>query len=150
MPGFPYENASGGKVSALAEIQKTLLTFGADKFGVAEDWASGEVAIHFQLRGRVVKVKANSYGYTKAWLARNPTANGSYSAERQRRAEKLGQMAVWSILRDWIKGQCTAIEVGMLTVDQAFIGQIVLDDGSTVMERIEQQKILPQIEGPKP
>lgn len=149
MPGFPYENASGGKASALAEIEKTLKTFGADKFAIAESWAAGDVAIHFELRGRVIKVKANSYGYTQAWLARNPTSSGSYSPERQRRAEKLGKMAVWSILRDWIKGQLTAIEVGMLTVDQAFIGQIVLDDGSTVMERIEQQNILPQIEGPK-
>lgn len=145
--GFPYENASGGKNSALAEIQKTLKTFGADKFAVAEDWSSGEVAIHFQLRGRTIKVKANSYGYTKAWLARNPTVK--YNADHEKRGIKLGQIAVWSMLRDWIKGQCTAIEVGMLTVDQAFIGQIVLESGETVMERIEQQKILPQIEGPK-
>lgn len=147
MPGFPYENASGGKASALAEIQKTLKTFGADKFAVAEDWASGEVAIHFTLRGRTIKVKANGYGYAKAWLARNPTVKRN--ADHEARGIKLGNVAVWSILRDWIKGQCTAIEVGMLTVEQAFIANIVLDNGETVMERIEQQKMLPQIEGPK-
>lgn len=146
MAGFPYENATSGK-AALIDMQKVLQSFGATSFGVMERWESGDVIVQFELRGRRIQVAANSYGYTKAWLTRNKTQK--YNTEHQNRAIKLGQTAVYSILRDWIKGQVTAIEVGMLTFDQAFLSHIVLDSGETVMERIEQQKILPQLPAPR-
>jgi hypothetical protein len=56
---------------------------------------------------------------------------------------EIGQIAVWSILRDWIKGQITAIECGMLSFEGAFLGQIMLPDGQTVLERIERDNVLP-------
>ena len=58
-------------------------------------------------------------------------------------------MAVYSILRDWIKGQITAIETGILTFEGAFLGQILLPSGQTVLEHATTAKLLPALEGPK-
>ena len=54
-----------------------------------------------------------------------------------------GQIAVWSILRDWIKGQLMAIENEILSFDAAFLGQILLPSGKTVHEQIEEKKCFP-------
>jgi hypothetical protein len=53
-----------------------------------------------------------------------------------------GQIAVFSILRDWIKGQITAVECGILSFQGAFLGQIVLPNGETVLQRVEREDIL--------
>jgi hypothetical protein len=60
----------------------------------------------------------------------------------ERRALRVGQVAVYSILRDWIKGQVTAVEVGILSFEAAFLGQIMLRDGETVLERIQHTGML--------
>ena len=60
-----------------------------------------------------------------------------------------GQIAVWSILRDWIKGQLMAIENEILSFDAAFLGQILLPSGKTVHEQIEEKNMLPALEAPK-
>ena len=47
-----------------------------------------------------------------------------------------------SILRDWLTGQITAVEVGMLSFVGAFLGQLMLPSGETVLERIERDNLL--------
>lgn len=67
------------------------------------------------------------------------------NAERaQRQALKFGGMAVYSILRDWVKGQVTAIEIGMLTFEAGFLSHILLANGETVIGHMQHQKLLPQ------
>ena len=58
-------------------------------------------------------------------------------------------VAVYSILRDWIKGQITAIETGILSFEGAFLGQILLGNGKSVLEHVTESKMLPVLEGPK-
>jgi hypothetical protein len=60
-------------------------------------------------------------------------------------AKQIGGVAVYSILRDWIKGQVTAVETGILSFEGAFLGQILLENGKTVEEHITSTGIL-QIE----
>ncbi len=45
-------------------------------------------------------------------------------------------------LRDWIKGQVTAVEVGMLSFNGAFLGQILLGNGETVLKRVERSDMV--------
>jgi hypothetical protein len=61
----------------------------------------------------------------------------------------IASVAVYSILRDWIKGQITAIETGILTFEGAFLGQILLGNGQTVLEQVFESKMLPALEAPK-
>ena len=45
-------------------------------------------------------------------------------------------------LRDWVKGQVTAIETGMLSFEGAFLGQILLPNGQTVLEAAKSSGML--------
>jgi hypothetical protein len=141
---LPYENATSGK-SAIGEMQKLLKTFGASSFGTMEDFAAGKVIVQFEWRERRVSIEASFKGYAAAWLRHhphNPRYHRQSKVEYERRALSVGETAVWSILRDWIKGQLTAVEVGMLSFEGAFLGQILLPTGQTVFERITVQKLL--------
>lgn len=146
---LPYENATSGK-TALTDMQKILQAFGAASFGCMENFADGEVIVQFRWRSRDVVIKASARGYAAAWLKHHPYGprTRGMKADHEKRALKIGQTAVYSILRDWIKGQITAVEVGMLSFEGAFLGQLLLSDGSTVLERVERERLL-QIEKPQ-
>jgi hypothetical protein len=155
---LPYSNATSGE-KALGEIQKLLRGFGCNKFGSMSDDEADEILVQFEYRGRPVSVKASIRGYAAAWLRENPPTiyqtdiNAGRAAAKkhaqERKAMDLASVAVYSILRDWIKGQITAVETGILTFEGAFLGQILLPNGRTVLEHASESKLLPQIEGPK-
>ena len=140
---LPYERASSGK-AALDDMQKLLRSFGATSFGVMEDFSAGSLTVQFVWRERRVSISANAKGYAAAWLREHPhTYRHKHSlAEHQRKAMQQANISVYSILRDWVKGQVTAVEVGMLSFEGAFLGQILLSDGATVLERIEKNGLL--------
>lgn len=141
---LPYENATSGEKS-LGEIQKILRGFGCNKFGSMIDDAEGTVLVQFEYRGRQAQVKASMKGYAAAWLREHPhrPQNHRYpAAQHQRKAMDIASIAVYSILRDWIKGQITAIETGILSFEGAFLGNLLLPSGQTVLEHVEQRNLL--------
>lgn len=145
---LPYENATSGD-KAIGEIQKILRAFGCTKFGTGEDYETGELFVQFEHRDRRVMLKASAQGYAAAWLKAHPFGPRSKGnrADHEARALRIGGTAVYSVLRDWIKGQVTAIEIGMMTFDAAFLPHILLGDGSRVIEHVERQRLLPKPEG---
>lgn len=145
---LPYENATSGN-NAINDIQKMLRGFGCTKFGTGEDFDTGELFVQFEHRERRVNLKASSKGYAAAWLREhpfNPSRHRCTRAEHEAKALKIGGTAVYSILRDWVKGQVTAIEIGMMSFEAAFLSHILLPSGISVIEHFENQKLLP---GPK-
>ncbi|MDM9643842.1 hypothetical protein [Rhizobium sp. S163] len=146
---LPYSSSTSGR-SAMDDIRKTIQAFGCSKFAPMEDFDAGKVIIQFEFHGRMVQVEASAKGYAAAWLRENPYSSRMRLSriDHERRALEKGQIAVWSILRDWIKGQLTAIETGILSFDAAFLGQILLPTGETVHERISTQGLLPAPEEP--
>lgn len=147
---LPYENATSGE-KALGEIQKLLRGFGCSKFGSMSDDEEQTILVQFEYRGRPVSVKASIKGYAQAWIKEHPLhANHRRTlAEHERKAIDIASVAVYSILRDWIKGQVTAIETGILSFEAAFFAQVMLPSGKTVFEHAVQTKLLPQLEAPK-
>lgn len=141
--GLPYENTQAGE-KALGEIQKVLRHFGCNRFGSMVDDDRQEVLVQFSYNGRDVSVKASIRGYAAAWLKEHPYGPRvrRSKVEHERRAMEIASTAVYSLLRDWIKGQVTAIETGMLTFEGAFLGQILLPSGKTVLEHAEAQRLL--------
>lgn len=148
---LPYESATSGE-RALGEIQKILRGFGCNKFGSMSDDTDRSIRIQFEYRGRMVDVKASIAGYAQAWLKAHPYSNRTKGTrvEHERKAMSIASIAVYSILRDWIKGQVMAIETGILSFEGAFLGQILLGNGQTVLEYAVETKLVPQLEGPKP
>lgn len=143
---LPYESATSGE-RALGEIQKLLRGFGCSKFGSMIDDSDGTVLVQFEYRSQPVSVKASTKGYAAAWLREHPfsTRSRCTKQEHERKALDIASVAVYSILRDWIKGQITAIETGILTFEGAFLGQILLPSGKTVLEQAHESKMLPRL-----
>lgn len=148
---LPYENATSGE-RALGEIQKLLRAFGCTRFGSMVDDGAQEILVQFVYRGREVSVKASIRGYAAAWLKAHPYTHRMRvpKVQHERKALDIASVAVYSILRDWIKGQVTAVETGILTFEGAFLGQMLLPSGLTMLEHAQQAKLLPALEGPNP
>ena len=147
---LPYENATSGG-AALEEIRKLLTKFGCSRFGTMTDSEHGELLVQFSHRGRDVTAKASYRGYAAAWLREHPYGARTRGTKvaHELKALKQAEISVCSILRDWIKDQVMAIETGILTFEGAFLGQILLPTGKTVLEQVHAAQMLPQIEGPK-
>jgi hypothetical protein len=144
MMALPYENTTSGE-KAIQEMQKILQRFGCSTFGQMMDWDKGELIIQFQYRGMPIHMKASVNGYAQAWLKEHPYGSRMRvsKVDYERKAKQIAGIAVYSVLRDWIKGQVTAIETGILSFEGAFLGQIMLPNGKTVMDHVTASKMLP-------
>lgn len=145
---LPYENATSGG-AALEDIRKLLTRFGCARFGTMTDAEAGELVVQFTYRGRDVTAKASYRGYAAAWLKEHPWSTRSRCSrpEHERKAMQQAEISVCSILRDWIKGQVMAVETGILTFEGAFLGQILLPNGRTVLEQAAET-LLPALGSP--
>lgn len=154
---LPYENTTAGE-KALGEIQKVLRAFGCTSFGHMTDDADGTLLIQFVYKGKRVSVKASMKGYAVAWMKEHPLkifgtdrANGADVAKKRAhevKAYDIASVAVYSILRDWIKGQVMAVETGILSFEGAFLGQMLLANGKTVLEHVEKTGMLVALNAP--
>lgn len=144
---LPYQNATTGQ-RAIEEIQKILRGFGCTKFATGEEFDTGEIFVQFEHRGRMVQLKASAKGYATAWLKQNPytTRKRCTRQDHEQKALEIGGVAVYSVLRDWVKGQVTAIEIGVLSFESAFLSHIMLPNGKRVIEELRDQKILPGVD----
>lgn len=141
---MPYEGASSGE-RALEETRRILQRFGCQSFGSMQDYERGTLIVQFKHHGRAVHVEASMRGYAAAWLRMHPWSGRVRRSREQheRIALEVASRAVYSVLRDWIKGQITAVETGMITFEGAFLGQLMLGSGETVEQHVERLKLLP-------
>jgi len=144
MKQVPYSSASAGN-RAREEIQKLLAGFGCESVGFMDNFEDKSVLLAFQHRGRPVQLRASAAGWASMWLKQNPYSSRRRASkvEWERQALEQGFLAVNSILRDWVKGQITAVECGVMSFDAAFMPFMVTDNGQTVIERIRNLKVLP-------
>jgi hypothetical protein len=138
---LPYERATSGS-RAVQDISKILRGFGCSKFGSMIDDDAQELIVQFEFRGRGVLVKASIQGYAAAWLKAHPGRGATSRLRMERKAKEIASTAVYSILRDWIKGQVTAVETGILTFEGAFLGQLLLPSGQTVLDMVNSKHLL--------
>lgn len=144
---LPYENSTSGQ-RALGDIQKILREFGCTKFATGEDFDTGEVFVQFEYEGRPIQVSASAKGYAAAWLKEHPYTHRTRASrsEHEAKALKIGSMAVYSILRDWIKGQMTAIAIGVMTFEGAFLAHFMLPSGRSFLEEARARDLLPALQ----
>jgi ABC-type transport system involved in Fe-S cluster assembly fused permease/ATPase subunit len=140
---MPYENATSGQ-RAIADIERLLHRFGCQSFGTMQDFEKKTVIVQFRYRDMPIHVEASMQGYAAAWLRAHPwsTRMRRNKADHEREAMRVASMAVYSVLRDWIKGQVTAVETGILSFEGAFLGQIMLPSGRTILDHAQAQQLL--------
>jgi hypothetical protein len=143
LSSLPYSTATSGD-KAMAEIQRILQRFGCNKFGTMTDWDAGVLMVQFEWHGAQVSFPANFKGYATAWLKENPwTSRKSISQkEWEAKALEIGSIAVYSILRDWIKAQVTAVETGLISFEEVFMAHIMLPNGKRMIEHAKDAKLL--------
>jgi hypothetical protein len=133
---IPYASASAG-VRARDEITKILRRLGCESIGWMDDFEKHEVLLAFKHRGQNVQLRASAKGWAQAWLKENPWNYNRRSVRQdyEQAALKQGHIAVNSVLRDWMKGQITAIECGILSFEAVFMPYMLTSDGRTLFER---------------
>jgi len=71
----------------------------------------------------------------------------SSKQEWEQAALKQGHVAINSILRDWVKGQITAVECGILSFEGVFAPFMLTADGRLLLERLSE--LMPKADEPK-
>lgn len=140
----PYENASSG-AAARDEISRLLRRFGCESVGFMDDSAGQSVLLAFTQRGRQVELRASAKGWARMFPKAKPWSSRmrNTSVQYQQRALQQGMIAVNSILRDWVKGQVTAVECGILSFEAVFMPYMITNDGRPLIDRIIEAKLLP-------
>lgn len=147
----PYENATSG-VKARDEIVTMLRKFGCESVGFMDDFEDQSVMLAFRHRGRPVQLKASAKGWAVLFLKEHPhNWSRMKSTEQQHEAKALAQglVAINSILRDWVKGQITAVECGIMSFEAVFLPHMLTKNGRSVVDEIMARDILPALEGPE-
>ena len=144
----PYAGAITG-TKAREEISKHLRNFGCESIGYMDDFEQHEVLLAFKHRGRQVQLRASAKGWAQMSLKQNPWTyrHRCTKQEYEQAALRQGHVAVNSILRDWIKGQITAIECGILSFEAVFMPFMLTSDGRPLFERVNE--LLPKADAPK-
>ncbi|KKM90289.1 hypothetical protein LCGC14_1240200 [marine sediment metagenome] len=139
---LPYAGATSG-LKAREEILKILRRFGCESVGFMDEFETHSVLLAFVWRGRNVQLRASAQGWANAYLKENPWTDRRRSTEHEFEHAALdqGMIAVNSILRDWVKGQVTAIEIGIMTFDHVFMSYMLMSDGRPLLEHA--RKLLP-------
>lgn len=132
---LPYENATSGD-KAYADIQKILDRLGCDSFGLMQKRGEQLTLVQFEWRGKRVELRGSWGGYAAMWLKEYPYTNRRRSTEAQHRqkAMEIAQMAICSMLRDWVKAQVTAVESGLMSFEEVFMPHMMLPDGRRMVE----------------
>jgi hypothetical protein len=146
----PYASATTG-LKAREEITKILRRFGASEIGFAENFERGDVTLYFVYRGRQVQLRASAKGWAQMFLKENPYTYRMRRTKQEHETDALqqGLIAVNSILRDWVKGQISAIETGILSFEAVFLPYMLTSDGRPLMERLAETGLLSEPTEPK-
>ena len=101
----------------------------------------------FEWRGEKVQVEASAAGWASLYMEHHPwnERRRSSRSEYQQKALEQGMIACSSILRDWIKGQMTAVQCGTLRFEHVFMPYVLTNDGRTLAGQLDrgELKLLP-------
>ena len=134
----PYATASQSSMNARGEIVRMLQKFGCESVGFMDDFKDRSVLLQFLFHGRQVQLKVSAKGWAAMFLRQNPynSRKQRTRAEYEQAALEQGMVAINCILRDWVKGQITAIECGLMPFDHVFLPYMLTAGGVTVAEKI--------------
>jgi hypothetical protein len=146
----PYAGATAG-TRAREETQKILRRLGCEQVGFMDDHVKHELLLAFTYRNRNYHFKASAKGWASMYLRENPYSHRMRKSRTEHEQEALhkGQIAVNSVIRDWVKGQVTAIESGVLSFEHAFMPWALTADGRPLIERLAETNLLPPPAEPK-
>ena len=113
-----------------AEIETLLGRYGADAFGYVTE--PGRAAVVFRINGRQIRFKLNLPDPGARQFTHN--SRGARTVEAAARAYEQACRQCWRALALVIKAKLEAVAAGIVTMEDEFLAQTILPDGSTVAE----------------
>lgn len=128
------EGTSVALEKSISEIISLVKKHGATQIGQAED--DGFYAIQFRLAERMIRFKLpfKSIEQMPKYNGRNHLLTASQRKERHDQHKRQRGRALLLV----IKAKLESVEIGIETVEQAFLANVVMADGRTVHERIAE------------
>ena len=139
MKNIPYASATSGD-RARSEIENMLIYFGAATVSWITDFETHTTTLGFVYKNRQVQLRASAAGWASMYLKRHPWNSRRKQNKLDYEAGVLqqGLVAINSILRDWLKGQLTAIESGLLQFEHVFLPYMITEHGGTVSDHLDR------------
>jgi len=146
----PYAGAIAG-TRAREDTTKILRRLGCDEVGFMDFNSTHEVMLAFTYRKQQYQFRVSAKGWAARYLRDNPysTRMRKSRTEYEQQALEQGRIAINSVIRDWAKGQVTAIESGVLSFEHAFTPWALTFDGRPLIERLTETNLLPAPEASK-
>lgn len=139
------ENTSVTPDRSRAEIERTLVRYGADAFSYGFD---GDVAVvAFRAAGRMVRFTLSMPPL--AGFALTPTGRDRSRDAALAEREKATRQR-WRALALVVKAKLEAVESGITTFDEEFMAHLLLPDGQTVGEWMGPQIVTAYEDGDMP
>ena len=112
-----------------AEIERTLMRYGADEFmyGTSRDGA----VVQFRADGRMVRFVLPMPDRASHEFTRTATGKAKTEAAAQKAWEQATRQR-WRALLLAIKAKLEAVQIGLATFEQEFLAYVVLPGGDTV------------------
>lgn len=141
---IPYAGATSGD-TARGEIRRILQTFGCESIGFMDNFTDHSVLLVFEHRGRRVEMSVSARGWMEIFLKANPYTSRMRLTMDAYHAKVLNQglVAVNSVMRDWVKGQITAIECGMISFEEVFLPYMIDNSGRRLIDVMRERELLP-------
>jgi hypothetical protein len=135
--------------AAIGRVLKILRGFGCEKAGFMDNWTIMRCCCTSSTVVGQFSYAPSAKGWATLWLKKNPLSYRARKTEFEHKQEALrqGHLAVNSILRDWIKGQVTAVECGILSFEAVFMPFMLTHDGRPMLEHVSD--LLPKPDEPK-
>lgn len=125
--------------ASLAEIERTLQRYGADAF--LYGWHPEGAVIGFRWQRRQYQIRVPMPADTAAEFWETPTGRPrSSSAAHQLYEQAIRQR--WRAMALYIKATLEAIELGIVSQDEAFLAFTMLPGGGTIGQRIAVEQVL--------
>ena len=133
-----YANGTDVSVDrSRAEIERTLIRFGADKFQYG--WDGERAVITFMLRNRVIRFILSLPPRNAPEFTQTPSGRRTRSESDALKAWESAQRARYRALALSIKAKLVAVEEGIAVFEDEFLANIVVPGGRTVSEMVMPQ-----------
>ena len=142
------EKTSVASDRSRAEIEKTLVRYGADQFMYG--WQEDKAVVGFRMSGRMIKFILPMPDRSAKEFTHTPSKNQRRSEDAISQAFEQAIRQRWRALSLVIKAKLEAVEIGITVFDDEFMAHIVLPDGQTVGQFMRPQIAVAYNEGNMP
>ena len=131
------ESTSVSSEASRAEIERTIIRYGADKFGYG--WHGSAAVVSFEANCRQVRFVLPLPDKDAEQFNRTPAGRYRKSQDERLKAWEQACRQRWRALALAIKAKLEAVECGITEFEEEFLAHIVMPNGQTVGDYIIPQ-----------